>query len=392
MRAAPSPSTRALEAVARSGIFVFGIVMAIIGAVVPVLIEPLGLTLGDVGTLFLTMNAAMLVASLALGLAVDRFGLKVPLAAGAALVGLALVLIARAASHPQLLAAAACLGFGGGGVNGASNTLVADLHDDPRRKAAALNRLGVFFGFGALVLPFGLGALSSTLGLSGLLLAAAALCAATAIFSSLLHFPPPKQLQGWPLAEMPRFIRLPVVIMLAALLFLQSGNEFLLGGYVATFLTRELDVSTRTASYALASYWAGIMVARIVLGHLLMRVTGPIVILASGLLSAAASLWIGLATGPAMGIAGVALAGVAIAGIFPTVLSVAAARFPAHSGTVFGILFTVALSGGMTIPWVGGQLADAAGLRPVFALAAANFLGIAGLIAAVRRTSPRADA
>jgi MFS transporter, FHS family, glucose/mannose:H+ symporter len=378
-----------LEAIARAGIFVFGIVMAIIGAVVPALLEPLGLTLGDVGALFLAMNFAMLVASLVLGLVVDRFGLKVPLATGAALVAIALVLIARAGSYPQLLAAAACLGLGGGAVNGASNTLVADLHEDPRRKGAALNRLGVFFGFGALLLPFGLGAVSSTIGMGGLLVAAATLCAIIAASASALTFPPPKQRQGWPLAQMPRFVRMPVVLMLAGLLFLQSGNEFLLGGYLATFLTQELHVSTAAASYALGSYWAGIMVARIALGRLLLRVTGTAVVLASALLSAASSVWIAVAVSPAMGVAGAALAGLAIAGIFPTVLSVAATRFPAHSGTVFGILLTVALAGGMTIPWLGGQLADALGIRVVFGLAALNFLGIGILMLGVRRTLDR---
>ena len=43
---------------------------------------------------------------------------------------------------------------------------------------------------------------------------------------------------------------------LAALLFFQSGNEFVLGGYLATFLTRELTASPATASYCLAGYWA----------------------------------------------------------------------------------------------------------------------------------------
>ena len=41
--------------------FTFGIVMALVGAVVPMLTTALPLTLADVGTLFLAMNFAMLV-------------------------------------------------------------------------------------------------------------------------------------------------------------------------------------------------------------------------------------------------------------------------------------------------------------------------------------------
>jgi fucose permease len=69
------------------------------------------------------------------------------------------------------------------------------------------------------------------------------------------------------------------------------------------------------------------------------------------------------------------------------VLGLAGARFPAHSGTVFGILFTVALAGGMTIPWMAGHLADAAGLRWVFVLAAINFVAVALLNIIARRSA-----
>ena len=54
----------ALSGVAYAGMFVFGIVMALLGAVMPVLSERLSFTLADIGTLFLVMNFAMLVTSL----------------------------------------------------------------------------------------------------------------------------------------------------------------------------------------------------------------------------------------------------------------------------------------------------------------------------------------
>jgi fucose permease len=68
--------------------------------------------------------------------------------------------------------------------------------------------------------------------------------------------------------------------------------------------------------------------------------------------------------------------GAALAGIFPAVLGIAGARFPAHSGTVFGILFTMALCGGMTLPWLTGQAAAAWGLRPALGLVVLQFLAV----------------
>ncbi len=144
----------ALDAIAWAGMFAFGIVMALLGATLPVLTGRLSLGLGDIGTLFLAMNAAMLAASLLVGPVMDRFGMKGPLTFGAAVVAGALVTIAAASRWGQLLPAVVCLGFGGGVLNAGTNTLVADVHDDPETKASALNLLGVFFGFGALFLPF----------------------------------------------------------------------------------------------------------------------------------------------------------------------------------------------------------------------------------------------
>jgi fucose permease len=386
LTAAPSANTTtALDAVAYAGMFVFGIVMALLGAVMPIITDRLSLDLGDAGVLFLVTNAAMLVASLIVGPVMDRFGMKVPLASGVLLVGVALVAISRAGTLGSLLASVACLGFGGGAVNASANTLVADLHEDPQTKASALNLLGVFFGFGALLLPFSIGALLSRVGLAGLLAAAAVLCAATGLIATALRFPVAKQGQGWPLAEMSRFARMPLVLAFAFLLFFESGNEFMLGGYFATFLNRDLTVPVQRASYLLAGYWAAIMVSRLLLSRAVLRLGADRVVTWGSVLAAAGAIAVSLAQGTPVALVGILLTGVALAGVFPTVLGIAGAEFSEHSGTVFGILFTVALTGGMTMPWLAGQLAESWGLRSVFLLAAINFVFIAALGAIARR-------
>jgi fucose permease len=379
------PAARPLLALAHAGMFTFGLVMALIGAVVPTLTGTLSLTLGNVGTMFLAMNFAMLMASLLVGLVMDRGGLKLPLVGGAWLVAVALVLIGRATSYPALLPAVACLGFGGGALNTGTNTLVADLHDDPARKAAALNLLGVFFGFGALVLPLSIGILTSRLGVPSLLFAAATVSAAIGALAAMRAFPAPKQQHEWPLAQLPRFAALPLVRVAALLLFFQSGNEFLLGGYTATFLTRDMRLTVAAASYALAAYWGAIMLARAVLSRALLRVSAPRVVVWSALAGAIGAIVTALAPGPGTAVAGALLTATALAGIFPSALGAVGARFEEHSGTVFGILFTAALCGGMTIPWVAGHLADAAGLRWVFVLAAANSVVVAAAMITARR-------
>ena len=98
--------------------------------------------------------------------------------------------------------------------------------------------------------------------------------------------------------------------------------------------------------------------------------------LASAAASAVVTALLVTASGPALAVAMVVALGAALAGIFPAVLGVAASRFPAHSGTVFGLLFTMALTGGMTLPWVTGQAAAAWGLRPALGLLVPQFLAV----------------
>jgi MFS family permease len=86
---------RWLSAAAYAGMFGFGIVMALLGALLPVLARRLQFDLSHAGDLFLIMNAAMLVTTLALGPLVDRFGHKAPLVIAPLFVAVALGLMSR---------------------------------------------------------------------------------------------------------------------------------------------------------------------------------------------------------------------------------------------------------------------------------------------------------
>ncbi|MGE5647928.1 MAG: MFS transporter [Acidobacteriota bacterium] len=362
--------TNWLTAASYGGMFVFGIVMAVIGALLP----RLSIGLAQAGNLFLGLTFTMLVAMLCLGPLTDRFGKKPPLAMGALFVAAALAVMAASRAYGSLLAAVALLGVGGGALNGATNTLIADLHTDPRRKNAALNLLGVFYGFGALFLPFVIGSLVDRLGLGTILWLAAVPTAAVAALFFALSFPAPKRAQGLRIAEVARLARNPLVLLFGFLLFFQSGNEFLIGGYTSTYLARDLRLPLSTASYLLAAYWAAIMAARVLLSRLLLKAKGPGVVMVSGVGVAVGVCLLMLAHSTALAAAGTILIGCSFASIYPTVLGLAGAQFEESSGTVFGILFAIALAGGMLMPWTVGQIAEQTSLRA--ALGVSAFCGI----------------
>ncbi|MBP1767681.1 MAG: putative transporter [Candidatus Aminicenantes bacterium] len=364
--AAGTPAgVRTLIYSAWAGIFVFGIVMAILGAILPSLFERIRFNKSEAGNLFFVMNLAMLGMSVVFGPVVDRFGYRILLAFSALLVAGAFLLFTVAPSYSILLAAALLLGLGGGGLNGGSNALTSDLN--PERRSAALNLLGIFFGFGALLIPFLIGTLLGFLGINVILIIAATLSLIPFVIFLLLRFPQAKQAQGFPLRRAARVVRSPLLWLCGFLLFFQSGNEFTVGGWISTYLNENFRFSPMSAALILAAYWGGMMVGRLVVSRVLVRtMRNEALILSSAVLALAGTIIMAAAPSGLLASVGVVMTGLGFAAIFPTTLAVAGEAFADLTGTAFSVIFMVALAGGMTAPWLAGRVANSSGLRSGF--------------------------
>jgi fucose permease len=365
-----------LSRAAYSGMFFFGVVMAVLGAALPVLARRVSFDLRQAGNLFLAMNLAMLLSGLIVGPFMDRFGKKPVLIAGPIFVAAALALMAVAATYRTLVTCVVLLGIGGGALNSGTNTLVADLHSDPRAKSSALNLLGIFFGFGALFLPFVIGSVFKMLGLAAILYLSMILALVPAILCCVLTFPPSRHEAGLTLTEVAGLAHNRLVLSLGFLLFFESGNEFIMGGYTSTYLTRELGSSVSAASLLLAAYWGAIMIGRAISSRVVLNWRSSTVILASAVGAAAGLVVLLAAQNLLMAGAGIAIAGLSFASVYPVTLGFAGSRFEAYSGSVFGMLFAIALAGGMILPWAVGQLAEAHGLRWALAIVIGNCIMI----------------
>ena len=388
-RPAPSAAAR-LQASAWAGIFVFGIVMAILGAILPSLFERVGFGAGAAGNLFLTMNFAMLATTVFFGPLVDRFGFKSLLAVSAFLVALAFFLLSRAASYGLILAAAVVLGLGGGGLNGGANALTSDLHEGEKR-GTALNVLGIFFGFGALSIPFLIGTLRELLGVPTILLIATGLGLLPVVIYIVLPFPRAKQAQGFPIKEAARIARSPLLWLCAFILFFQSGNEFTAGGWISTYLQRTHGLGADAAALALAAYWAAIMLGRLLSSRLVRRLRNETLILGSAALALAAAALMALAPSGAAAAAGAVLLGLGFAAIYPTTLAIVGGRFAALTGTAFSVAIAVGLVGGMLAPWLAGRIAEASSLRQGLIILVVNCAMIVVLTLAVTRRTNKAN-
>jgi len=368
---------RQVFAAACVGMLLFGIVLTTLGAVLPSIIQRLGLDRTEAGSLLALMSLGILAGSLVFGPVVDRRGYKGMLATAVVLIALGLEGIAFAPSIALLAVSAIIIGLGGGVMNGGTNALVADISAEGR--AAGLAYLGVYFGIGAFGVPLVLGLLRERFGDAEVVAGIGMLVALVLAYNAAIRFPEPKQPQGFPLRQASGLLRDRVLVLLGVILFFESGIEITVGGWTATYVNQELELPPERALYLLSLYWLGMTGARLVLGWLLTRVSTVAVLLSSlGVAFAGALILIGARTTASAG-AGTLLAGAGFAAVFPVILGYVADRHARLSGTAFGVVLVMALMGGTALPYVTGVLGDAIGLRPSLAIVPAGLICVAGL-------------
>jgi FHS family glucose/mannose:H+ symporter-like MFS transporter len=357
-------SSRVLFVCACLGMLAFGIVLTTLGAVLPSIIERFGLDKAQAGELFLLMTLGIIVASLVFGPMVDRYGYRGILLAATALILAGLEGIAFAPTLASLRVSIVMIGFGGGIVNGGTNALVADISSGER--GAKLNLLGVFFGVSAVGVPFILAMLTGRFSQSTLIAVVGVTVVIPFAVIAASRFPTPKQPQGFPIAAAGGLLRDPLMLLMAAILFLESGIELTVGGWISTFVKEVLGVEAEKALIILSLYWLGMMLTRLAVGNILRRAShvGVLYVLLTTALAGAALL---LTThNVAIAAVGVFLLGVGFAAMFPTVLGFIGDRYAALSGTAFSLAIAIALLGGMSLPYVAGILGGRYGMRGSF--------------------------
>ncbi|HOM98824.1 MAG TPA: MFS transporter [Acidobacteriota bacterium] len=368
---------------AHLGIFVFGIALATLGAILPTLFETIRLNPSEAGSLFLLLNFGCLLSTVLGGWAFDRSGYRTILVICAVGCSVSLGGLAQASTYPACVLFSFLLGVGGGGLNVGTNAMVAELY--PKQEAAALNRLGMFFGFGAFSIPLVIGSLLERWGLTAILLAAAGMAAISAFVFLLQTFPAPKHAEGLPFSEVTALLRQPFLMVLAFLLFFESGNEMTTGGWLSTFAVDRLGATPAQGAFYLSVFWGALILGRAAAGALL-RLTSPASVVQAASLLASLGLMLLVTLGNLKtGFLLSGLIGFCTAFIFPTVMGQASARYPAFSGTVIGGLMAVALVGGMLGPWVAGIVANHASVSAALLLPLVGFLAVFGLQTLARK-------
>ncbi len=343
------------------GMLVFGIMFITLGSILPSLASKFILDEVKSGTLTSILPIGVMAGSLLFGPIVDRYGYKILLIITTLLIIPAFEGIAFTNSLFLLQVCIFVIGWGGGILNGATNALVSDISKG--HKGASLSLLGAFFGFGALGMPFLLGALSKHFNYTDILSSVGLVFILVVIFFIVTTFPAPKQSQGFPITEGIKLLKDKGILLIGLFLFFQSGTEALANNWTTTFLQKGIRISEQGSLYILTLYVTGLTVARLVLGFVLKVISSFRLMVISLIISSIGSFILVSAHNYMQSMIAYVIMGIGISAGFPVMLGYAGQLFPNLSGTAFGIVLVIGLVGNTIVNYLFGFISHSYGIQ-----------------------------
>jgi fucose permease len=318
-------------------IFVYGMIAAMLGTILPDLSARFKLTPSQNGTIAFAQALGLMIASLAVGPLIDNEGKKVGLVLGLALITAALFALPKSKGFGSIMAYLFLLGLGGGIIVTGANALVSDISEAHR--GSTLNLLNLFFGLGGLATPF----ISANL----LKRDSIRLCYTVAVLTGItlvVHFlapiPGPSGGRSFDINEVGPVLGRPVLFLLAFFLFLYVSAEVGVWNWLTRHLIAQGVPEARALNILSLGFALGLLIGRVAVSPILISVPASTVTLcAAVLMTITTFLMLKAKTATSAG-AIVFLAGVAMAPVFPTTLAMVGDAFPKMTATAMGIVIT----------------------------------------------------
>jgi fucose permease len=360
-----------VQIVALLCVFGLGMCFSLLGSVSVKLMPRTKIDTARFGTLISALMISCLVASVVIGLLIDKYGHQPFAAAGFVITAGSIFIIARAKTYDSVLAACLLLGVGAMCLNDVGNTLLPRVLFGGENVPAALNLGNVFFGLGLFLTPL----------ITSLLLRKTSYENAVTVLAVIVLVPViftvwagnyPEIAVGFEASAALKLLVNPVVIVAALALFCYISLEASFSNWIPPYskeiISRDFSslaegVVDATSQQMLSIFAVAMMVGRLVASQVqLISAHGDVVVMLmaalAGVIIAAMTksraIWTSVL---------VACAGLTFATCFPTVVAMAFEKHPENSGSVFGIIFAVGLLGAVIIPKAIGNLAKGSSVQ-----------------------------
>lgn len=318
-------------------IFVYGMIAAMLGTILPELSERFRLTPAQNGTIAFSQALGLIIASVGVGPLLDNQGDKIGLLLGLACIVIALFLLPRSAGFRSIVVLLFLLGVGGGIVVTGANALVSAVSQAHR--ATALNLLNLFFGLGGLATPFIAANLLKRNWLR-LCYTVATLTVVALSVQAVTTMPAPSQAGSFAMASAGSVLGRPLLFLLGALLFLYVSCEVGIWNWLPRYLIAQGIPESRALNILSLGFALGLLIGRVGVSPILIHTPAIQVMLVASVAMAVSTFLLLRTAKPGAAAALVFVAGLAMAPVFPTTLAITGTAFPRMTATAIGFVIT----------------------------------------------------
>ena len=318
-------------------IFVYGMISAMLGTILPDLSDRFRLSPRQNGSIAFAQALGLIIASLGVGPLLDNEGKKLGLIIGLALIAAALLALPRSSGFRSIALVLFVLGVGGGIVITGANALVSDVGETHR--GAALNMVNLFFGLGGLATPF---IAANIFGRNWVRLCytIAALTVVSLAIEASTKMPAATRAGGFVLADAAPVLGRPLLFLLGLFLFLYVGCEVGIWNWLPRHLIAQGIPESRALNILSLGFALGLLIGRVGVSPILIRVPAITVLLFASVVMAISTFLMLRLSDPFTAAMMVFLAGLSMAPVFPTTLAIVGDNFPRMTGTAIGFAIT----------------------------------------------------
>lgn len=323
-------------------IFVYGMIAAMLGTILPDLSARFRLTPAQNGAIAFAQALGLMIASVGVGPLLDTQGDKVGLILGLLAIAAALFALPRSRGFASIVCLLFLLGVGGGIVVTGANALSSAAATEHR--AIVLNLVNLFFGLGGLATPF----ISANLFKRNwvrLCYTVVAVTLVTLAVQAAAPMPAPSGSAGFALAHVGPLLGKPLLLLLGLFLFLYVSCEVGVWNWLPRHLIAQGIPESRALNILSLGFALGLLIGRVGVSPILIRVPAVQVLLAASIAMAVSTFFMLRTNRPTAAAALVFIAGVAMAPVFPTTLAIVGTAFPAMTGTAIGFAITCGWAG-----------------------------------------------
>jgi fucose permease len=318
-------------------IFVYGMIAAMLGTILPNLSDRFKLTPTQNGTIAFVQALGLIIASLGVGPLLDTQGDKIGLILGLASIAAALFLLPRSGGFRDILLLLFLLGMGGGIVVTGANSLANSVGGT--HSAVVLNLVNLFFGLGGLTTPF-IAANIFKQNWVRLCYTVAGLTVAALAVQVFAKMPAPSGNATFLLADVGPILGHPLLFLLGLFLFLYITCEVGVWNWLPRHLIAQGIPESRALNILSLGFALGLLVGRVGVSPILTHVQPVLVTLAASVAMAITTFLMLRTNKPGVAMALVFVAGMSMAPVFPTTLAITGAAFPRMTGTALGFVIT----------------------------------------------------